>query len=476
MEFNLNQILESTVLLEGRKEDAIKKYGEEHEGLINTLSQDDPSGNNKYLDWMVKTALGKNQDKSIPTVETILRIVTGFHKQLARIKNKDINSYKELIDLKDVVDEAEKAAEEKKIAKQAKKVFENDEAVIYAPFTVQASCKYGAGSRWCISGTAGANNSNPHFDDYSKHSNFYFFINKKMNARDNRRDYKYALQWRFDGRGNRDMTWWDAQDDSHPNPPSWVTDDMMRAVEAFNPKHKAIKLGAQAKAFLENPKINDYNKFRDVIKPEEKVMVINKIISNSNLNSSTFATLAPDLTDEQKSEFITNYVKGKVNVSDYKKMKDYLSTNLKITLVTYNPTILNNYDVMNDMNSEFSDEDKYNLSKVIDAKQINNTDSKVLFKKWSMTPEERERHGATSFYVYLSTPDEHVNSLVKVDPLDPESYRTINMMKLRKQVQPDTSMYGVKTNAGLLDDYIGKNSESIPGDIIDMLKEKSTQI
>ena len=476
MEFNLNQILESTVLLEGRKEDAIKKYGEEHEGLINTLSQDDPSGNNKYLDWMVKTALGKNQDESIPTVDAILRIVTGFHKQLARIKNKDINSYKELIDLKDVVDEAEKAAEEKKIAKQAKKVFENDEAVIYAPFTVQASCKYGAGSRWCISGTAGTNNSNPHFDDYSKHSNFYFFINKKMNARDNRRDYKYALQWRFDGRGGRDMTWWDAQDDSHPNPPSWVTDDMMRAVEAFNPKHKAIKLGAQAKAFLENPNIRDYSKFRDIIKPEEKMMVIDKIISNTNLNSSTFATLAPDLTDEQKSEFITNYVKGKVNVSDYKKMKDHLSTNLKITLVTYNPTILNNYDVMNDMNSEFSDEDKYNLSKVIDAKQINNTDSKVLFKKWSMTPEERERHGATSFYVYLSTPEEHVNSLVKVDPLDPESYRTINMMKLRKQVQPNTSMYGVKTNAGLLDDYIGKNSESIPGDIIDMLKEKSTQI
>ena len=114
-------------------------------------------------------------------------------------------------------------------------------------------------------------------------------------------------------------------------------------------------------------------------------------------------------------------------------MKDHLNTNLKITLVTYNPTILNNYDVMNDMNSEFSDEDKYNLSKVIDAKQINNTDSKVLFKKWSMTPEERERHGATSFYVYLSTPDEHVNSLVKVDPLDPESYRTINMMKLKKE-------------------------------------------
>ena len=46
MKINLTQILESTILLEGRKEDAIKKYGEEHEGLITALSQADPSGNN----------------------------------------------------------------------------------------------------------------------------------------------------------------------------------------------------------------------------------------------------------------------------------------------------------------------------------------------------------------------------------------------------------------------------------------------
>jgi hypothetical protein len=97
MEISLNQILESTILLEGRKEDAIKKYGEEHERLINALSQADPSGNNKYLNWMVKTALGQNQDESIPTVDLILRVVDDFHKQLARIKNKDINSYKKIV-------------------------------------------------------------------------------------------------------------------------------------------------------------------------------------------------------------------------------------------------------------------------------------------------------------------------------------------------------------------------------------------
>ena len=100
-----------------------------------------------------------------------------------------------------------------------------------------------------------------------------------------------------------------------------------------------------------------------------------------------------------------------------------------------------------------------------------------------MTPEEREKHGETSFYVFLSSGDfdtgdrvSFVDSLVKVDPLNPESYRTINMMKLRKQVQAATKMYGIKTNSGLLDEYVGKSAESIPSDIIEVLKEKSVEI
>ena len=52
-------------------------------------------------------------------------------------------SYKSVSDLRNAVAEAKKKEEEKKIAKQAKKVYEDDEVVIYAPFTVQASCKYG---------------------------------------------------------------------------------------------------------------------------------------------------------------------------------------------------------------------------------------------------------------------------------------------------------------------------------------------
>ena len=481
MKFKLNQILESTILLEGRKEDAIKKYGEEHSELVNMLSDVDPSGNNKYLDWMVKTALGQNQDDQIPTADTVARVVQDFHKQLTRIKNKDINSYKKLVDLKKVVDEAIAKQEEKNIAKQAKKVYEDDTAVIYAPFTVQASCKYGAGSKWCIAGTGGSNNLNTYFDSYSKHSNFYFFINKKMDANSNPTDYKYALQWIFDrteiNRSNKEMVWWDAKDMSHLNPPSWVTPKMMDAVKDFNPKHKEIKLSSQSKAFLLNPNPSEYGKFADMLTPEQKLMVINKIIDKGNLNSETFIILSPDLTDDQKMSFITNYVKGEVNVSDYKKMENYLNKKQKLTLIQFNPTILNSYDVMKEMDDEFTEDEKYNVSKVIDSKQINNTDSKVLLRKWSMTPEERKKHKNSSFYIFLSTPKDFIEKFVKVDSLDPESYRLINMIKLRKQVQPENDVYGIKTKSGLLDEYVNvTTADSIPEDVLDFIKSNMSKL
>ena len=131
---------------------------------------------------------------------------------------------------------------------------------------------------------------------------------------------------------------------------------------------------------------------------------------------------------------------------------------------------------MKEFDNELSSGEKYSLSREIDSKQINNTDSKVLLRKWSMSPDEINKHKQTSFYVYLSNPENFVDKLVKVDPLDPEAYRIINMMKLKKQVKSDNILYGIKTNANLLDEYIDSDTRSIPKDILDFLKEKSVKI
>jgi len=263
MKFKLSRILDSNILLEGRKEDAIKKYGEEHTDLVNLLSNVDPSGNNKYLNWMVKMSLGLGAGDFIPTADNVARQISIFRRNLQRIKNKDINSYKDFQDFMDVIAEALVAEEDVRVSKEADKVYENKDVVIMAPFTVEASCKYGSSTKWCIAGTSGSNNSNPHFDDYSKHSNFYFFIRKNVSKNEDPQGYKYTLQWRFDRGSDTDsMTWWNAQDNSQNNIPKFVTDEMMNAVRAYNPSHTKRKLDTQIKSFISSPKINEYKKFK----------------------------------------------------------------------------------------------------------------------------------------------------------------------------------------------------------------------
>jgi len=475
MEFNLNQILESTILLEGRKEDVIKKYGEKNKPLIDRLSQEDPSGNNKYLGWMTKTALGLlNKEEDILSADSIVNLVTGFHENLSRIKNKDINSYKSIFEFKKVVDEARKKAEEKKFAKQAKKVYEDDEVVIFAPFTVQASCKYGAGSQWCIAATSGNNGFNSHFEDYSKHSNFYFFI--KKNAPTTGRDYKYALQYKFtDGGG---QTWWDAQDSPSQNKPTWVTQEMMDKVEAFNPIHKEKKLSAQLETYLKNPTIRDYKKFSDIIKPEQKSSLVDKLLNSSDvkLDSNTFKTLSKDLSPKQKNEFITKYTQGTVSINDYKEMKENLSTSERLLVVVNNPHILNQFEVMKSLSDEIDQLKKNEIAGKIDSKKINNTDSKVLLRKWSMTPEDLERHNRSNFYVFLSKPDKEVVNLLKVDPLDPASYRIINMLKLKLENNDGMEFYGIKTDSDILDTSVDSSSNEMDDEVLDFIKNNRSKI
>jgi hypothetical protein len=97
----LLSIVESVILLENRKDDAFKKYIEKYyqtvsdaddsvfKSLINTFSEHDPSGNNKYLDWMIKNYLqyvseGHNNPNT-PYVDYIVDLINVFHKNLSKL-------------------------------------------------------------------------------------------------------------------------------------------------------------------------------------------------------------------------------------------------------------------------------------------------------------------------------------------------------------------------------------------------------
>lgn len=87
MSNSLYTLLNEHVLTEGRKEDVMAKYPNVAKDIIEYLSQNDPSGNNKYLDFMVgEVAKGGNKDQ-------ILRVVTAFNTKLPMVNKQNLQDY-----------------------------------------------------------------------------------------------------------------------------------------------------------------------------------------------------------------------------------------------------------------------------------------------------------------------------------------------------------------------------------------------
>jgi hypothetical protein len=195
----------SNLLLEGRKEDLIKKYSKKKKSkkIINKLSDGDPSGNNKYLPWMVKIYYKEGWESTT----YIINLIELFHKNIQRIKNKDINSYKSFDSLSEVVEEAEKKRKEAELKKEVKKqktvIYEDDRWFVVSPHSWKASCFYGAGTKWCVT----SKDTKVHWDNYSKRASFFYIIDKKKKQK----DPLYKVAYRIIGSGGR-YELWNAED------------------------------------------------------------------------------------------------------------------------------------------------------------------------------------------------------------------------------------------------------------------------
>ena len=201
------------ILLEGRVEDAknlLKKTYDDMgyvEDIVGDFVEDDPSGNNKYLMWMVKRWMEEQESTG-----SIVELVRDYHKLLPKITNalavkvfgaeadsnaivspKSIDSYPTLDDLYKIVDAASQLESRKEVETQAKsganKIYEDERWLVVRPDTRDASCYYGSGTKWCT-----AMKNAEHFDNYNKKGRLYYLIDK---SRDLGRYYKVALYKEF---------------------------------------------------------------------------------------------------------------------------------------------------------------------------------------------------------------------------------------------------------------------------------------
>ena len=202
--------LNEALLAEGRLEDTKERYPELNKlGYIDKMASEDPTNNNAYLGWMAKrlndffsmtSALENPTSYRQAHVDDIISLTKKFHQNKQRLEKKDIYQYKAYEDLEDAIDalgqtRSQKRKFEKEQAMEGSEIIHEDENFFaIRPFTRQASCHYGANSKWCISARG-----NNYFDQYTSDGKGFVFVrlNNMVDSEDQEREF--ALVFDRDG-------------------------------------------------------------------------------------------------------------------------------------------------------------------------------------------------------------------------------------------------------------------------------------
>jgi len=163
----------------GIKEDLIKKYPEFEKDILDFISND-PSGNNKYLNWQIKMLALKQAPK-----EELIDIINLFDKFQDKLDKKDINQYSpnEAADLRIKLSELNEVkkqhiANKELITAGNKTIYKSDNVLVKLITNQEASQQYGKGTKWCISAIESTN----YYHSYEADNSVIFIIFTKLES------------------------------------------------------------------------------------------------------------------------------------------------------------------------------------------------------------------------------------------------------------------------------------------------------
>jgi hypothetical protein len=166
-------------------EDLRLKYPKVTKATFNKFVDADFTPTKKYLEFMLRTWVNRENVLIYVNTSVIIDIVKKFDDLLPYITNKDIyhKEYADLALLRFVIDNAEIAKDDKTFNRDehVNVLLENDRFLLIQPVTHRGSLKYGAGTKWC---TAGRNDPNT-FTRYSKNGFLAYLIDKSKTKEQN---------------------------------------------------------------------------------------------------------------------------------------------------------------------------------------------------------------------------------------------------------------------------------------------------
>lgn len=258
----------SIILSEGRKEELVDKYTnkfKEYPSVITTVLNNDfiKKTNYKYADFLLKELHPVSSNEEI---DEAIELIDNFDKYQKNLDKKDINQYKSLDELENVVklylaSKGESADVEKIYGEK------DDRFIVVIPKNEKACEDYGAKTKWCVTSKGSG-----HFERYTSGKQLLYFIIDKKNSTDFEFS-KVAIHIGTFG----DIIYYDSQDknltDKEIRILNYVIPDVIESIKDDYDK----KVSERTSSFLGNvfsEDIYDSTNFRYPILGTDKVLLL----------------------------------------------------------------------------------------------------------------------------------------------------------------------------------------------------------
>ncbi len=201
------------------------------------------ANNQKYLEWIARDYMNSIVQNDL-YLEMVLDAVETFDRKRNNLKIKDLYSYNSYTDLNDALDNLKKRQRVIKTHEQSEVIYEDDRFKVVVPESHDASCYYGAGTKWCTA----AKDSDYQFKNYNQEGKLFYILDKTLPT--SNPYYKVALNRKYSG----GKSFYDAPDNlisDTTNIDYILEHPLMSAIESFfeyTYKEEIDKIGAEVKA------------------------------------------------------------------------------------------------------------------------------------------------------------------------------------------------------------------------------------
>ena len=141
------------------------------------ISEQSEHVKNLYKSWANKKS--GNPEKALSIMDDVLKL----QKQLPKKDFAQYSSYDELVGDLNKIKQAAKSED-------VTKIYEDNDLLVMAANTWEASCKYGAGSKWCTT----ARDTDSYWDRHNKTGTEFFWIFKNKPQKDPNHKFSYHIK------------------------------------------------------------------------------------------------------------------------------------------------------------------------------------------------------------------------------------------------------------------------------------------